>query len=78
MDYFPYSNVWHRPYNDYCGVCLAGAVIAKTLNAPLTSSLTSKDFKETGWEPLLNAIDYIRSGFYQEALNELNLSVPRW
>lgn len=50
---------WHRP-NGKCLVCLAGSVMAKTLEAPMHKRWWPKDFPDQGGK--LIALDRFRRG----------------
>lgn len=60
-------NFWHRPDkldepdNNTCAVCLAGAVMAKTLEVPLDRTAAPVDF-DFDTHKKLNALDYLRAG----------------
>jgi hypothetical protein len=59
---------WHvyDPGTDTCFVCLAGAVMARTLKEPRKRYCTSEDFEgATGY--CLHALDYLRMGYIREA-----------
>ena len=59
---------WHIPdvLDDVCHVCMAGAVMAKTLNADKNKVLRLEDFKGLT-RTKLRAIDYIRQLYFDEA-----------
>ena len=62
---------WHQPYfretKEFCYVCFAGAVMAKTLKTPVNESVTPGNFSER-WERTFNALDSIRIGEVDHAL----------
>ena len=59
---------YHRPENGVCHVCLAGAVIARTLDrAPTEHVWTSK----TGYQDHLQALNAARQGYVYPALRQL-------
>ncbi len=62
---------YHEPEYDGCHVCLAGAIMAKTLKTPLTRT-TGTGFYTEGNK--LRALDYLRTGQTYEAFWELSLS----
>ena len=70
-------DVWHSPsvclYGE-CRVCLAGAVMAKTLNAPSNCSFSPyhTDLRSSN---ALNAIDSFREGEIDSALLWLGLDI---
>lgn len=51
-------NAWHEPAVDVCHVCMAGSVIAKTLNGLIQESISPRDFMSATTRKLicLNAI----------------------
>lgn len=55
-----------------CEVCLAGAVMAKSLGAPILSSLEPNDFIVGDVERKLCAIDSFRTGHVKEAFENLD------
>lgn len=59
---------WHVPHEDYCEVCLAGAVMAFSLGAGIHDHLGPADFKE---HYKLEALDEIRSGDIPAALTDM-------
>jgi hypothetical protein len=69
-------DVWHEPakhINDPCQVCLAGAVMAKSLE---TSNLVRRwpcDFSDKDTLRKLRALDDMRVGAVSEALERLDL-----
>lgn len=68
------SDVWHRNaqerYDGKCGVCLAGAVMARTLKVPhrATCELDNVSNDERRLYDKLAAIDFARMGRIDEAL----------
>lgn len=63
---------WHEKKEDYCSVCLAGAVMAKTLGVPYGKTSFPDYFANEKIERALNAIDRVRIGFVGSALHWLN------
>lgn len=64
---------WHEVNSDNrCHVCLAGAVMAGSLNADIKDTLDIDDFSSVA--DSLYAINYIRMGEYTFALREFYLS----
>ena len=64
---------WHQPLSGQgasCGVCLAGAVMAKTLNVSYFRS-TKPDYFDSGTERALDALDEFRCGWVCNALHHL-------
>lgn len=67
-------HTWHGPANDmqlfgdapYCVVCLAGAVMAQSLEAPKENVFVPDDFKEDSRK--LVALDYVINGCTISAL----------
>ena len=69
---------WHMPTADgACAVCMAGAVIAKTLEVERFKERTPSAF-ETDTEKKLCAIDYLRRGDLTVALYVLGFDHPRF
>jgi len=65
---------WHSPgtyYADPCAVCLAGAVMAKTLGASPEMTLVPHNFSE---EDKLDAIDSFRVGEWGAGFNCMGVS----
>ena len=84
-DYVVDMRVWHAPGKDsgQCVVCLAGAVMAQTLDAPFGSSVHPSDYirQNDGIDKwlcysALIAIDMARKGELREALTEMGCRVP--
>lgn len=70
---------WHVPANKYenasaCFVCLAGAVMAGTLDADIKSDIVPQDF--TGNRDALIALDEFRSGQITWAFDSLAIPIP--
>lgn len=65
--------VCHVPHQGKCNVCLAGAVMAKTLNSNPNEHLSPYDFEETSE---LRALYLFRIGNIFEAFGEIGLSQP--
>lgn len=62
--------VFHEPRRGgSCAVCMAGAVIANTLEGDPSCDLAPADFDQDTWR--LWAIDSMRQGAFVDALNEL-------
>ena len=78
-DYYPNYGIYHSyiAYNRYesdqegpfdiCHICLAGAVMAGTLQVPLES--VSLQRMSPPWYRALKALDSVREGWYRHALN---------
>ena len=68
---------WHRttPANKLCYVCLAGAVMAHTLEIPQHHDVMPADFPPNVGSKLL-ALDYLRKGLITDALNMLPRNDP--
>lgn len=64
---------WHSysAKDKVCNVCMAGAVMDRTLKLPARRTL---DAHETLWADEMVAIDYMRMGRFEEALHWLGLS----
>lgn len=67
---------WHMPEDGVCQVCLAGAVMAKTLNASRADYLCPEDFPEN--RKKIKALDDFRDGLVCEALDELGHDLSNW
>lgn len=69
---------WHvwRPKQKVCEVCLAGAVIARTLNWPIEKDMRIDVFS-THDDDRLDALDSLRLGYVSEAGELIGLSVRR-
>ena len=70
---------WHKPEHGVCQVCLAGAVMAKSLNAPRAVELYSSDFPENRQK--ITALNDLRTGdvsmaFESLGLDSSNLDLP--
>lgn len=68
--YSIYMNDWHDPHTEKCKVCLAGAVMAFSLNAPIQELLIPEDFADS-LQFKLEAIDLFRSGNIHQGLELL-------
>ena len=68
---------WHKPGYFKCSVCLAGAVMAQTLNAPLTSEVKPIDFDGHTYD-VLTAVDLLRTGQVEQALYLITGYFIRW
>lgn len=65
---------WHKvDINNRCHVCLAGAVMAGSLNADIKDTLDTDDFSSV--ESSLHALNYVRMGQYTLALSEFYSSL---
>jgi hypothetical protein len=58
---------WHEPVDNYCGVCLAGAVMAKSLDAPPDDMMFPNDYTGRDHVKLL-ALEGLRNGDISAAL----------
>ena len=68
---------WHNPQDDgVCQVCLAGAVMAKSLNAPPAAELYSSDFPEN--RKKIKALDAFQEGLVCGALAYLGHDLSNW
>lgn len=65
---------WHRP-NGHCRVCLAGAVMAKSLGVPHNIKISPFDFEGEVMQKL-RALNFFRCGFYDEAFYVLEIKRP--
>ena len=69
---------WHSPgpCNEICSVCLAGAVMAKTLGADHDKFLRPSHFPDA--TNLLDALDWLRQGVLHRALYGMGLIPGVW
>lgn len=65
---------WHSPDNGVCQVCLAGAVMAKSLNAPPAAGLHWIDFPDNSHK--IESLNDFRMGDVGRALAVLDIDVP--
>lgn len=72
--YFPNMGVWHSLDGAVCEVCLAGSVIAKTLEADLAEIWYPEDLPENNAQ--LVALDFFRQGLVIGALDRLGHQRP--
>lgn len=74
--YFPDAQWWHMPqkinFHTVCTVCLAGAVIAKTLVAPHTMNRSPARYRTLQHQLL--ALDEFRKGNWLEGMHMLHLN----
>ena len=66
---------WHYPRETACSVCLAGAVMAGTLDADPGEELSPEDFEQSNDAWKLYALDSARWGDWDEFLKELGLDL---
>lgn len=74
--YQPLYLVWHKPQDvaagwKQCKVCLAGALIARTLEAPRSAKVNPETPGYEPWRDALEALDWVRRGDYRRALKVL-------
>ena len=68
-------SAWHEPLPDgICHVCLAGAVMAQTLEVPHNSDITPSLFPDT-LSRKLNALDFLRKGEIAYAQMQMGMDV---
>ena len=81
--YVPCASAWHETRaeetGDTCAVCLAGCVIAGTLEAPFNPLATEEEDREDDIEPediddedwyrAITSLNHVRAGRWQEALH---------
>lgn len=65
---------WHQP-NSHCSVCLAGAVIAGTLEASPGMETAPGDYSRAT-DDALHALDDFRCGFIWNGLGMLDKEIP--
>lgn len=66
---------WHHFDGEYCNICLAGAVLAFSLNESLEDNELVK--ARPVWNKLW-ALDELRKGYVDHAARELRLSYLKW
>ena len=77
-DYKVEMGEWHTPVgressvNSQCYVCFAGSVMAVTHQMPWGEYVESIQGVGDDWESVYRALDCIRKGFVQSALNAMN------
>ena len=71
-------NTWHRPTKGgVCEVCMAGAVMAKTIKTDRFEQFTDEDF-ETDAKKKLIALNDFREGSLDIGLKTLGIDHPRF
>jgi len=70
--YSIYMGAWHTPIGPNCAVCLAGAVMAKTLETPISNEVGPLSF-DVRTRYALEAIDDFRCGSVADGLETLGL-----
>lgn len=66
---------WHTPSgSDTCFVCLAGSVMAQTLNTPIDEDATPSMFPEEHRK--LSALNEFREGMIAFGLNDMKIELP--
>ncbi len=69
---------WHQAANgNQCAVCLAGAVMARTLKTPFREYNTPLDFKDLDVQNKLAALDHFRCGRLYEGFRIMGLHDPK-
>lgn len=63
---------WHKPFGETCYVCMAGAVMAKSLGIAHSAFIRKLDFETEPWGPSMLAIDDARTGAFGCALAALD------
>lgn len=66
--------MWHEPRGGFCHVCLAGAVLAETLNKPMNWDFDHFSMT-TELHSKLNAINNLRTGDVVSAVYELDFDL---
>lgn len=66
---------WHCPVAGRCEVCLAGAVMAMSLGAPVGASCLPNGFEDE--DRGLRALDYVRQGYVSVTLGVLGVAWPK-
>lgn len=67
------DDIYHEPRGNICHVNLSGCVMAKTLGADITQTLTDDDFDDSDTKNKLYVIDYLRTGSWRIALFFINI-----
>ena len=70
--YKPWSGVWHCYDGPGCRVCNAGVVMAWTLGVDPMESRHPEQFRSSGWESALYALDMVRVGNLSAAYYEFD------
>jgi len=74
--YQPHFGYWHCPLdNGKCLVCLAGSIIARSLNSPSTAMIRPS-FLSPGVQRKMDAINAMRHGNWQYAYHLIYNSAP--
>lgn len=85
--YIPRFSIWHQsvtninfsqsdsPRNRICAVCLAGAVIAGTLEGTWEEDLDPESFENAEIENRLAALEDLRVGKVTKALRSMNIDI---
>lgn len=68
-------STWHTPDRGKCSVCLAGAVIAGTLEQSIRYDLSPQSFDENTRRKLV-ALDHFRLGYIGDGLQEMCVERP--
>ncbi len=74
-NYFVDMDTWHKPLFGQCAVCLAGAVMARTLGINRDADVSPPDLG-AATDDRLSALDALRLGEIGEALVNLNIARP--
>ena len=76
--YYVNMGVWHEmsPRTGLCHVCLAGAVMAKSLNFSPTEDIQPAGFNDTVYAQL-HALNALRLGEINFALHHLDIEPPK-
>ena len=69
--------IWHLPQKDYCGVCLAGSVIAFSLGADPDVPIQPDDFHHS-IDDKLCALNLVRGGDISLALEVIDQEGPAY
>lgn len=69
--YMVHMGIWHEKFDGKCAVCFAGAVIARTLDAPIELCLEPHEYPPA-IEYKLDALNAVRSGFVDSALQHFH------
>lgn len=74
-DYEVSMSKWHLPEGNKCYVCLAGSVMAHSLNAPRKAHLIPNSYDGT-IQNKLSALDHFRIGDIETGLRLMNRPLP--
>ena len=68
------DEVWYEPVGKKCHVCFAGSVMVNSLGCNLEDEIEPDDFT-LSLNSKFRALDFIRDGYVEYALNELRIDI---